>query len=225
VSGNPPSVSPANFKIERARKTDEVVAEETLPGLKGHSHSKRITRKWAQGLAVLLVLCLTGGIWYLVTQKPHLLPFATRELSPVTVVTPAIQPVTQVLAVQKSTSTSQGKEQAPLPSFIPRAGHDRQFSSQKPGWERYVGTDSEYRVFRSAGKLKALQVLATNNNVISESRLKKILTELTGTGEYRITSHEQKRGFKLLRATINRNADLLIYKKKTGVHAFVVSLD
>jgi hypothetical protein len=215
-----PSVSPANFKIVR----DEVVADESLPGLRGHSNSKEITRKWTQGVAVLLVLCLIGGVWYLVTQKPHLLHFAPRESSPATVLIPTIQPMTQVLAVQKNTSTSQRKEQAALPSFISLAGHDSQFASQKPGWERYVGTDSEYRVFRSAGKLKAVQVLATNNNVISESRLKKILTELTGTGEYRITSREQKRDFQLLRATVNRNADLLIYKRKIGVHAFVVSL-
>jgi hypothetical protein len=223
VFGNPPypSVSPANFKIAR----DEVVAGESFPDIKKHSHSKGIARKGTQGAVVLLVLCLLGGAWYLVTQKPHLLHFVTRESPSVTVPVPAILPVIQAPAVQKSTSSSQKNEQAVLPSFIPLDGIDRQFASQKPGWERYVGTDSEYRVFRSAGKLKAVQVLATDNNVISELRLKKILTELTGSAEYRITSREQKNGFHVLRATVDRNADLLIYMRKTGVHAFVVSLD
>jgi hypothetical protein len=222
VVGKPPypAVSPANFKIVR----DEAIVDVSVPGLKGPSHSKGITRKWSQWVAVFLLLCLIGGVWYLVTQKPHLLHFATRGSSPATVVTPAIQPVTQVPAVQKSISSPKN-EQVVLPSFIPLDGIDRQFASQNPGWERYVGTDSEYRVFRSAGKLKAIQVLAINNTIISESRLKKILTELTGSGEYRITSREHKNGFQLLRATVSRNADLLIYKKKTGVHAFVVSLD
>ena len=99
------------------------------------------------------------------------------------------------------------------------------FVSQKPGWERYVGTDFEMRMYRSGGKLKAVQVLATKGHVLSESRLKKILIELTGTDVYKITSHEQKHGFELSHATINRKADLLIYRKKSIVHAFVVSLD
>jgi hypothetical protein len=80
-------------------------------------------------------------------------------------------------------------------------------------------------VFRSAGKLKAVQVLATEGHAISDSLLKTILIELTGTGEYIITSHEQKLGFQVSRATVNRKADLLIYRKKSAVHAFVVSLD
>ena len=127
--------------------------------------------------------------------------------------------------ILKSVSTTQKPVTAVLPSFIPVAGHDRTFASQKPGWERYVGTDSEFRVFRSAGKLKAVQVLATKGNEISESRLKTILIELTGTDEYRITSLERKPGFQITRATVNRKADLLIYRKKSAVHAFVVSLD
>jgi hypothetical protein len=80
-------------------------------------------------------------------------------------------------------------------------------------------------VFRSAGKLKAVQVLATKSHVISESKLKSIVMELTGTGEYRITSLENKSGVQVIRATVNRKADLLIYRKKSAVHALVVSLN
>jgi hypothetical protein len=55
--------------------------------------------------------------------------------------------------------------------------------------------------------------------------LKTILIELAGTGEYRITSLEQKHGFQVSHATVNRKADLLIYRKESAMHAFVVSLD
>ena len=227
VSEKTPSlpVSPADFRIERERRTEDVATEESLLVFETHYISKEAARIWYWGAAVLFVLCLTGGGWYLVTQKPYLLPFAVKKSPPAIVAAPAIQPVTQVPAVQNSISASQRQELTVLPSFIPLAGHDRQFASQKPGWERYVGTDSEFRVFRSAGKIKAVQVLATNSNVISESRLKTILIELTGTSKYRITSREQKLGFQVSRATVNQNVDLLIYRRKTGVHAFVVSLD
>jgi len=69
----------------------------------------------------------------------------------------------------------------------------------------------------------AVQVLATKGHLISESRLQSMLVELTGSGEYQITSREQKHGFQVLRAAVNKKADLLIYRKKSAVHAFVVS--
>jgi hypothetical protein len=187
-------------------------------------NSKTAARKRYQAVAVVLVLCLTGG-WYLMKQKPHLLQSVVKKTAPAVVPTAATQPVTPVPVVQKFASSAQRPKTVVLPSFISLAGHDRSYASQKPGWERYVGTDSEIRVFHSAGKLKAVQVLATKGQVISESKLKTILVELTGTGEYRITSLEQKSGFQVERATINRKADLLIYRNKSAVHALVVSLD
>jgi len=68
-------------------------------------------------------------------------------------------------------------------------------------------------------------VLAIKDHVISDAMLKSILIELTGTAEYRITSIEHKHGFQVSRATVNRKADLLIYRKKSAIHACVVSLN
>ena len=69
-------------------------------------------------------------------------------------------------------------------------------------------------------------MLATGGGAISESMLKSLLSDLTGSGEYRVISEEQKHGFQVSRATIdNRKADLLIYRKKNSVHAFVVSFE
>jgi hypothetical protein len=200
--------------------------EESMRAFEADYISKTAARKRYQAVAVVLVLCLAVWGWYLVQQKPHLLQSAVKKTTPAITIAPALatQLVAPVPVLQKSTSATQRPETSVLPSFIPLAGHDRSFSSQKPGWERYVGTDSEFRVFHSAGKLKAVQVLATKGQVISESKLKTILMELTGTSEYRITSLEKKSGFQVERATVNPNADLLIYRKKSAVHALVVSL-
>lgn len=219
-----PPISPADFRIERERIPEEVAQEESLKDFEENYLSKTAARKWYQALAVVLVLCLIGW-WYLVKQKPHLMHSVVKESPPATVPAPATQPVTPVPVVDKPVSATQRPETAVLPTFIPVAGHDSSFAAQKPGWERYLGTDSEFRVFCSGGKLKAVQVLAIEGHVISEARMKTILVELTGTGEYRITSHEQKHGFQVSHASVNRKADLLIYREKTAVHAFVVSLD
>jgi len=220
-----PPISPADFRIERERMAEEVSVEDSIRAFEANYLSKKAAREWYLAVAVLLLLCLAGGGWYLVKQKPHLLQSVLKNSTPASVPAPSTQLVAAAPVLQKSTSAMQRPETAVLPSFIPLAGHDRSFASQKPGWERYVGTDSEFRVFHSAGKLKAVQVLATKGNEISESRLKTILIELTGTDEYRITSLERKPGFQVTRATVNRKADLLIYRKKSAVHAFVVSLD
>jgi hypothetical protein len=95
----------------------------------------------------------------------------------------------------------------------------------KPGWERYVDTTMEFRVYRTAGKIKALQVLAIKNHDISEAKLKSVLIELVGDGEYRVKSNGQKLGYQLSRAIVGQKAELLIYRKKTAIRAFVVSLD
>jgi len=224
VRSQSPPTSPADFRIERERKKEEEAVEASMRAFEANFNSKMATRKRYQAIAVVLLLCLTGG-WYLLKQKPHLLQPVVKKSTPAIVPAPAAQPLAAVPVQQKSTSAFQRPEAAVLPSFIPLARQDISYAAQKPGWDRYVGTDSEFRVFRSAGKLKAVQVLATKNHVISESKLKSIVMELTGTGEYRITSLENKSGVQVIRATVNRKADLLIYRKKSAVHALVVSLN
>jgi flagellar FliL protein len=223
VSEKSPSTlfSPVDLRRERESIAEEVAMEESLRVLEANYLSKTRAKKRYQAIAVAVILGLIGGSWYLFKQTPH--PTQTVVKESIQANVPG--PVTSAPVVQQSISSTQRMVPDVLPSFIPLAGHDRAFALQKPGWERYVGTDSEFRVFRSDGKLKAVQVLATNGHVISESRLKTILIELTGTGEYGISSHEQKFGFQVSRATVNRKADLLIYRKKSAVHAFVVSLD
>jgi hypothetical protein len=49
--------------------------------------------------------------------------------------------------------------------------------------------------------------------------------ELTGSTEYRVTSTEEKLGFQVAHGVVAGKAELLIYRKKSAVHAVVVSLD
>lgn len=218
------AISPADFRIDRDRKTAEDATECTLRDFEANYISRAAARKRYQVVATVLLLFLMGGGLYLVRQKTPITQPVVKDLPPAIVPAPVTQPAALEPVVQNSTVTSQKPVTVVLPSFIPLEGHDRLYASEKPGWERYVGAESEFRVFCSADKLKAVQVLATKGHVISESRLRAILIELAGTGDYQITSREQKDGFQVSRATVKRKTELLIYRKKNAMLAFVVSL-
>lgn len=177
-------------------------------------------------IIALMIVFVSGGYGYLVKQKAHL-PESKAKLSPPAIVSVAADKtmVPSANVIQRPLLAARKNPNTTLPSFIPLAGLDRTFSSQKPGWERYVGADAEFRLSRAAGKIKAVQVLAAKGHMLSESKLKTILVELTGTDVYKITSHEQKTGFTATRATLGSKADLLIYRKKSALQAFVVSLN
>ena len=218
-------ITPADFRIKREHIGDDAGPGESLRVFEADCLAKPSSRNWYLAVAGVLCVGLIVAGWFMVRQKPYLLRSVIKESVPVKDSSTPAQPVTPAPAPQKQLPVTQRPETVAMPSFIPIAGHDRSFASQKPGWERYVGTDTEYRLYRSGGKLKAVQVMATKGHVIGEPKLKAILIELTGAGEYRVASREQKLGFQLSRASVNGKADVLIYRKKSMVHAFVVSLN
>jgi hypothetical protein len=73
--------------------------------------------------------------------------------------------------------------------------------------------------------MRALQVLSVNGHVISEPKLKSMLTELVGDGEYRVTSSDMKHGYQVLHALVGDKSELMIYCNKKVIRAFVISLD
>jgi hypothetical protein len=217
-------VSPAEYRIGRGTAPAEIAAEDIFKDMKGY-RSKQVVRRRIKIIIVLLIVCASVGFWYLLKQRLHLPGLPAKPSPPAVVSPPADKAMVPASVVQQPVSAVHKNAKTTLPTFIPLAGLDSQFASQKPGWERYVGADEEFRLYRPAGTLKAVQVLATKDHVISESRLQTILIELTGTDAYTITSHKQYRGFTVSRATVDRKADLLLYRKITALHAFVVSLN
>jgi len=184
----------------------------------GEPRLKKSTWKRYQYFELLLVFFLVLGGGYLIKQKLQPSPPVAEEVNLLSTAAPS--PTTQEAAPAGKLSS-----QVDLPSFIPIAGLDPAFAEKNPGWERYVGAGSEFRLFRENGKLKAVQVKADKGKVISDQLLNSILAELTGSASYHVKSRENKLGFQLLNATVNGKAELLIYRKKSVVHAFVVSLN
>ena len=228
VSGNPSlqQTSPADFIIGGEKPAEDVAPEDLLRVFEGIYYSRSGGWKRYVTIAVVLTMCAGGGVWYLLKQKPHLLTYLSKPSAQPVVVAPAARPLEPTITVQKPVSPPAQQADVPaLPAFIPQTGLDSSFASLKPGWERYVDTTMDYRVYRPAGKIKALQVLGVKNHDIGEARLKSILIELVGVGEYRVTSSGQKLGYHASRATVGQKAELLIYRKNTTIRAVVVSLD
>ena len=213
---------PTNSFAASEGMTEEVpsvMAQEKLQWVfEGEPSLKKSTWKWYQVVEILLVLCLLLGGWYLIKQKPHPAEPVADEVN--LLKSAAVPPITQ-----ESEPAGQKPLTVALPSFIPSSGLDPAFAAQNPGWERYLGDGSEFRLFRENGRLKAVQVKANKGRVISDSLLKSMLVELTGANEYRVKSREKKLGFLVSHATVNGKAEMLMYTKKSALHAVVVSLD
>lgn len=233
VSHAPP-VAPEEFRINHGKPlADEQIPDDLLLAFEENYRSESNARRRIITVAVVALLFVALGGWYLVKQKPDLLASfgkvptpavkpVTQPVSPVSPAAPGTQPVP---AGQKPAQIlSEKPSMPPFPTFIPREGHDKSFAATKPGWERYIGEQVEFRVFGAGGKPKALQILAAKGKAVPDSLIKTVLTELAGNADYQISSRENKAGFLLLRGSVAKKADVLFYKKGSTVRAFVVSL-
>lgn len=232
-TGQPPMPqSAAEFRTDAGSPgASEDIPHDLLHAFERNYHSHE--RAWKR-LAVGAV-CAAGVVvagWLLISVRvpqqvstaakpagtaPPVAPAPRRQAAPAPAVPrQAVAPVPGQAAVVSS-----------LPPFIPAAGRDSSFAARKPGWERYAGKTHEFRVFRSQGRIRALQVLAGTGHVISDSLLKTVLKEMTGGSGFVVGSTVKKEGFLIQRCKAGRNASLLIYRKKgTGdMRAFVVSFD
>ncbi len=64
-----------------------------------------------------------------------------------------------------------------LPSFVHSEWRDVQYTSQHPGWERYVSPEVDFRLFREKGVIKALQGISLSSSGLSEALLAQVLKE------------------------------------------------
>lgn len=222
----PQQSSPADFVIVRESPIDDVAPEDLLRVFEGNYYSSSGGWKRNLTIATFLALSFGGVFWYIFKQKPHLLAFIPSPSAPSVAVPSVVAPPRPVIAVQKTVSTPiQKPKESVLPTFIPKSGVDAAYALNNPGWERYVDATLEYRLFRVADRIKAIQVLGVNKQVISEQKLKTVLSELLGENQYKEKSSEQKHGYRVTQAVVGNKADLLIYRKKAALRAFVVSLN
>ena len=216
-----------DFIIKPDTLADEDIPEDILSAFAENYHSQRRLWKKSATACVFFAVLLFGGWWYFKQNQQQLVskngpvdtvPNFVSEKKAAPVVTAKLS-----TEVQKPVSSSRSTG-ASLPSFVMASQRDFAYSKQKPGWERYLGKQLEYRIFRSGEKIKALQIMAAGTEPVSEIFLKEALKEFAGTSDYKILSKEKKQGYLIQRGNVGAKVDLMIYRTQKGlIRAFVVS--
>jgi hypothetical protein len=106
-----------------------------------------------------------------------------------------------------------------LPDFIPRNAQDKTYGTTNPGWERYKGHVTEFKVFRDGGTgagIKAIQVVDRGGKGIPESFMKGVLKQLSNKAAFVKDTSEKKDGYEIQRGRVSENLSVVIYRDEQG---------
>lgn len=114
---------------------------------------------------------------------------------------------------------------AVLPDFIPRYGYDKHYGKANPGWERYRGHVTEFKIFREGQTIKAIQVLDRGGRGVPESFMKGVLRQVAKKPRYSVESSEKKDGYEIARGSVSDNLSVVYYRDEHGgrLRAFVMT--
>lgn len=112
-----------------------------------------------------------------------------------------------------------------LPDFIPRTALDKTYTAANPGWERYKGQVTEFKVFREANSIKAIQVIDRGGNGVPESFMKAALRQVAKNPAFVLESSEKKEGYEIQRGHVAENLKVMYYRDDQGgkLRAFVLT--
>jgi len=165
-------------------------------------------------------------------------PSAAAPAVPVTVKVPAAENARQsseqalesAIAEKKESpqqvaTAASAKRPATLPDFIPRYGFDKSYGAANPGWERYKGAVTEFKIYREGASIKAIQVIDRGGRGVPESFMKGALRQLAKAPSYAAKSSERKDGYEIQRGQVTENLQAVYYRDVKGgrLRAFVVT--
>jgi hypothetical protein len=112
-----------------------------------------------------------------------------------------------------------------LPDFIPRSALDKTYTSANPGWERYKGQVTEFKVFREGTSIKAIQVIDRGGNGVPESFMRAALRQVSKNPTFVMESSEKKEGYEIQRGHTAENLKVMYYRDDQGgkLRAFVLT--
>jgi hypothetical protein len=227
----------------------EAIASEPV-----RNRSKKVTFLiWAVALVVVVVgitlLQYRSSVPKTVELSPPLLAPVVKPAAPASVPAPAVSAGSLVKppaaepdarlsdkAVLSAIAENRGGNDKPstppgsarlkaLPAFIPRSGADKGYSAANPGWERYKGQVTEFKVFREREFIKAIQVIDRGGNGVPESFMKGVLLQLTKAPSFVQATTEKKDGYEIQRGQIAENLKVVYYRdaESRRLRAFVVT--
>ncbi len=174
-------------------------------------------------LALISLLSISALLFVLLTDEPS----STKPRTVVPPSKPRAEAIQKPLTSHPPTKAQGCAPEAPLPSFIPSVNRDPRYAASNPGWERYSTASNEFKVYREAGSIKALQVLDKRATGIAPSFFSKALQEMAKVRDYRLESKELKGEFLVKKGKLSRSAQIILYKNRadTVLHAFVIYFD
>lgn len=169
------------------------------------------------------VLLLLVASWRYFSAGPDLKqPIAAESGEPRKVPQPVQAKITSV-------ATPKVLGQFPLPRFIARVSptHDPSYTATHQGWERFVASDIEFKIFRESDKLTAVQVVGKGSAGLPPALFSAAMRELAGVGDYRTTGREQQGDYLVKRGTLGKSGTVTIYKDlgDARLHGFVITLN
>jgi len=158
-----------------------------------------------------------------------------KSAAPTAAVTPATAPPPPLLtpstaqqpipaANPPQTPAEAGGGLAQLPPFIPREGHDRDYGKSHPGWERYKGARTEFKVYRDGAGIRAVQAIDRSGVGIPETFFRGALSQMAKTREFTLEAKETQGKFRVEKGKVDGRIRLVIYRTvpNGAIRAFVV---
>ncbi|GAM07989.1 hypothetical protein OR1_00259 [Geobacter sp. OR-1] len=180
-------------------------------GVRGVSFGRQVNWIYLAGFVVAAVL---GGVLYFSGSIPAGRWLTGGKPAPVKPQSPAKQASAPAIPLQHQRTTVRQVRPASLPQMIPVNGKDPQYSAGHPGWERFSSKGYDFLVFRSNNEIKAVQVVASRDNVITPAMIAELLQQLCGSSAYTSTGTTGKNGYILEQAGLPGGGELVIYRKK-----------
>lgn len=167
-------------------------------------------------------------------KKKEALSIKVESSRSVATPAPAVKPKKEAAAVVPPKAlvpapapTVAAPPMAQLPSFIPRDHPDKGYAATHPGWERYMGKNTEFRVFHEKGKIRAVQAIDRRDVNIPEDFLATSLKEMAGTTKYSIEARVPNAHYLVEKGRLNADTRLVLYRRQedSKLKAFVVYFD
>lgn len=140
-------------------------------------------------------------------------------------VTAAAPKVQETRSTPASSGVNTGGRLSVLPDFIPRYGADKQYGKANPGWERYKGQVTEFKIFREEQTIKAIQVIDRGGRGVPESFMKGVLRQVAKKPRFSVEASEKKDGYEISRGSVSDNLSVVYYRDEQGgrLRAFVMT--
>ena len=179
---------------------------------------------WVMGVSAVIVICLAFVVlqWRQVPEKESPGQASPAKALPAPAAPPQAAPP-QAAATPAAAAPS-GTE--PLPRFIPRVAADAGYAAAHPGWELYSDGSLQFRVFREAGRVRAIQVLSDADAGIPLSLVHSSFKEATGSALPATGSAREKDGIRTETRSLAKGAEVAIYRDiaQGRIRGFVLQL-